>query len=77
MIGLITEGLAATSQRSLVTQGLQSNVFVAKLILFCPPVFTLLLIQQPIASISQINNIKATVEQIKNLQLLVSICDDS
>ena len=76
MIGLLTEGLRSGTQRSLISQGLAAD-FVARLILFCPPVFSLLLIQQPIASILQINNIKATVEQIDNLKLLVSICDDS
>ena len=69
MIGLITEGLAAASQKTLITQGLGSGVFVANLILFCPPVFSLLFIQNTQGSIQKIDNLVTRLELINNSKL--------
>ena len=71
MIGLLTEGLRSTTQKSLITQGLASSVssFVANLILFCPPVFSLLLIQNNQGSLQKIDNLVTRLELINNSKL--------
>lgn len=75
MIGLLTEGLRSANQ-TLITQGLASS-FSGKLILFCPPMFSILLIKNLGFSIEKIQEAATEVALIQNINAIVSHCHDS
>jgi hypothetical protein len=76
MIGLLTEGLRSTTQLTLITQGLQAD-FVVQLILFCPPMFSIALIQNLGFDLELIQNLTNDTQAIQNILASLDYCNDN